>query len=130
MGILNRVYQILRAQGQRDNAADWDKALNKKNKEDEFYTGQSSSSKHTFNNSTSENAARDPQLARCYANLELPYGADLPTVRNAWKQLLKKYHPDLHAQDPDKRQTANQLTAELTQAYQELEKALSKKETR
>jgi DnaJ-class molecular chaperone len=129
MGILHRVYQILRAQGQRDNDLDWKKASNNP---DDFYTERSSSKKtnqNTFNSDYHKNAKQDPQLAHCYANLELPYGADLETVRKAWKQLLKQCHPDLHAQDPDKRQTANQLTAELTQAYQELEKALSKKET-
>ena len=70
----------------------------------------------------------DPRLAACYANLEIPYGADLETTRRAWKRLLKKYHPDLHAQDPEKRRVANQLTAELTRAYQEIEKTFANKE--
>ncbi|MCC7263848.1 MAG: J domain-containing protein [Candidatus Latescibacteria bacterium] len=71
---------------------------------------------------------QDPQLARYYANLELPYGSDLATVRRAWKRLLKQYHPDLHASDPEKRRVANELSAALTQAYQELARVLKEKE--
>ena len=68
----------------------------------------------------------DPEeaaLARNYANLEVPYGSDLATLRAAWRQLMKKYHPDLHARDPEKRKIANDLTARLTQAYRDIEEA-------
>ena len=68
---------------------------------------------------------QDPVLAGYYANLDLPYGADLAEVKAAWKRVMKKYHPDCHAQDPGKRQVANVLCAELTRAYRELERALS-----
>lgn len=67
----------------------------------------------------------DPVLARYYANLELPYGANLVTVRQAWKNLLRKYHPDLHSHDPDKRRVATELTQGLNRAYEELEKRLT-----
>lgn len=67
----------------------------------------------------------DPVLARYYANLELPYGADLITVRQAWKNLLRKYHPDLHSHDPEKRRVATELTQGLNRAYEELEKRLT-----
>ena len=40
--------------------------------------------------------------------------------------MMKKYHPDRHAQDPEKRRIADDLTAELTQAFQELERRLAK----
>ena len=66
----------------------------------------------------------DPQLASYYANLELNYGASRDQVRAAWKRLMKKYHPDLHAEDPEKRRIANELTAELTNAYQQIDSAL------
>ncbi len=119
MEILNRVYKILRARSRRDGTHFGS---------DEFNTGQSSFNTFSEENEASNKMQQDPHLARCYANLELSYGADLATVKRAWKRLLKKYHPDLHTQDKEKNQTANQLTAELTKAYQELEKALSKKE--
>ena len=72
----------------------------------------------------------DPQLAGYYANLEIPYGSNLEIVRRAWKRQLKKYHPDLHAENPEKRQLANELTVELTRAYREIERALTQKEKR
>jgi DnaJ-class molecular chaperone len=62
-------------------------------------------------------------LAGYYANLEIPYGSDQETVRAAWKQMMKKYHPDLHGEDPEKRRIAGELTAELTHAYQALVQA-------
>ncbi|MBI2876433.1 MAG: DnaJ domain-containing protein [Candidatus Tectomicrobia bacterium] len=65
-----------------------------------------------------------PDLAQYYANLEVPYGSDLATVRSAWKRMMKKYHPDLHSHNPEKCRTATLLTQRLTEAYQELEKAL------
>ncbi|SVE62817.1 uncharacterized protein METZ01_LOCUS515671, partial [marine metagenome] len=65
--------------------------------------------------------AQDEKLAGYYANLEIPYGSDLQTVRTAWKRMMKKYHPDLHDEDPGK----GQVAAELTRAYQELAKALT-----
>ncbi len=69
--------------------------------------------------------AEDPVLAGYYANLELPYGANLAAVKAAWKRLMKQYHPDRHARDPAKREVANALCAQLTHAYKELEKSLT-----
>lgn len=73
----------------------------------------------------SPESAEDPVLAGYYANLELPYGANLEAVKAAWKRLMKQYHPDRHAQDPAKREVANALCAQLTHAYKELEKSLT-----
>jgi DnaJ-domain-containing protein 1 len=67
----------------------------------------------------------DPKLAQYYANLEVPYGSDLETVKNAWKKLLKKYHPDRHSTDPEKKQASTILTQNLNEAYWEIQKALS-----
>jgi hypothetical protein len=69
--------------------------------------------------------AQDPRMAGLYSNLEVPYGSDLSAVRASWHRLLKKYHPDLNGADPERRRLANELTAELTRAYRELEQALS-----
>lgn len=68
---------------------------------------------------------QDPVLAVYYANLELPYGADIETVRRSWKRLMKQYHPDMHSTDANKKEVADELCAELTRAYQELTRALS-----
>ena len=66
----------------------------------------------------------DDALAKNYANLEVPFGSDLETVHAAWRQLMKKYHPDLHCRDAEKRRIANELTARLTQAYRDIEEAV------
>lgn len=66
--------------------------------------------------------AENPELARYFANLELPYGSDLAAVTAAWKRLLKKYHPDLHSGDPEKQRIANELVQGLNKAYQEIKR--------
>jgi len=64
-------------------------------------------------------------LARLYAKLETPYGADFETVRRNFRRLVRLHHPDLAA-GADK-QRATERTAELTQAYNELERLLAKR---
>lgn len=68
----------------------------------------------------------DAELADYYANLEVPYGSDLVTVREARKRLLRKYHPDLHSADREKRRIATELTQGLNRAYEQLVKRLEK----
>ena len=70
---------------------------------------------------TKPNAQRiDPELAGLYSNLEVPYGSSLATVRKAWIRLLRKYHPDLHSKDLEKRKIADELTQRLNGAYERL----------
>jgi DnaJ-domain-containing protein 1 len=68
----------------------------------------------------------DTELRRAYASLEVPYGADFETVRSAYRTLMRKYHPDRHAQTPEKQKAATELAQKLTQAYKILEKQLRK----
>ena len=84
--------------------------------------GASSPGDHSARGASNE----DPVLARYYANLELPYGADLETVHGAWRKLTRKYHPDLHSQDEDKRQVATELVKGLNEAYEGLRVALER----
>ena len=69
----------------------------------------------------------DPVLAEYYANLEIPYGSDINIVKAAWKNLLKKYHPDIHSAEPEKRQLATTLTQKLNEAFKAIEKAINEK---
>ncbi len=69
--------------------------------------------------------APDP-LAQYYANLEIPVGSDRTTVKKAWKTQMKKYHPDLHCADPEKKRIAEELTFQLTEAHRILDTALLK----
>ncbi len=72
----------------------------------------------------------DPELAELYSNLEVPYGSNLATVRKAWKRLLRKYHPDLHSKDPEKRKIADELAQRLNGAYEQLRKRLESETNR
>ena len=71
-------------------------------------------------------SAPDP-LAEYYANLEIPVGSNRATIKKAWKTQMKKYHPDLHCADPEKKRIAEELTRQLTQARNTLDAALVKK---
>ena len=68
-------------------------------------------------------AESDP-VAQAYASLELSPGADLAAVEKAWKQQLRRYHPDLHATDRNKQELAHQVTQQLNQAYTLLKERL------
>jgi|GEM_PF-3247942 len=76
--------------------------------------------RNKFHSSMSE---KKRKIAQYYANLEIPFGSSLETVKASWKRLLKKYHPDLH-QDEEKIKKATILTQKLNEAYFEIEKYL------
>lgn len=59
-------------------------------------------------------------IARYYANLELPVGASADEVRAAYKRLMRRYHPDRHQSDAQKAKVATQLAQELRVAYESL----------
>ena len=61
--------------------------------------------------------AISPELARAYAALEVPYGADFQVVRRSYRALMRKYHPDRHAGAPAQQKTATELAQQLTLAY-------------
>ncbi len=67
------------------------------------------------------------QVRQYYANLELPFGADLDEVKHAYRRLMRQYHPDKHQSDPARRQLATQLSQKLTVAYNELNQLLRKR---
>lgn len=61
---------------------------------------------------------------RWYKTLELQPGADLKTVRRAYRKLLLQYHPDKFATDPEKQKAATEVTRRLTEAYNGLTRYL------
>lgn len=71
--------------------------------------------------------SQDP-LAKYFANLELPTTANRREVKASWKRLMKKYHPDLHSTDGQKREIATELSQGLTEAYKILDTELTKRE--
>ena len=126
MDVFNRLYRIVRAQAFADRESFDAEPFNQSGPT--TVEGQPASYR---SNSVPNGEARatgvqqDPVLAAYFANLEIPYGSDVATVKKAWKKMMKKYHPDLHSSDPDKRNVANRLCAELTHAYKELLRLLS-----
>ena len=40
-----------------------------------------------------------------------------PTVRKSYRRLLKQYHPDKFAKDPEKYKAATEVTRNITAAY-------------
>ncbi len=59
-----------------------------------------------------------------YRTREVDSGADLRTVRKAYRKQLLKYHPDRHASDPEKYKAATEVTRRLTEAYNGLTRYL------
>lgn len=133
MSILSRISRILRANlriGPDTPQTDYsfyEERLRKKRAENnsQSHGWQQASSNEKTSHNRNGHPNRDSELAKYYANLEVPYGSDLETVRRAWKQLLQKYHPDIHSGNPEKQEIANKLVQELNHAYKELEKRLS-----
>lgn len=61
---------------------------------------------------------------RWYKILEVEPGADLKTVRRAYRKALLQYHPDKFANDPEKQKAATEVTRRLTEAYNGLTRYL------
>ena len=64
---------------------------------------------------------RRREVRQYYANLELPFGVSLDEVKQAYRRMMRQYHPDKHT-DPARKQLATQLSQKLTVAYNELSK--------
>lgn len=60
------------------------------------------------------------RLLQYYANLELPPFAPLDDVKRAYRDLMRRYHPDRHAGDPERQKAAHELAQSLTRAYDAL----------
>jgi DnaJ-domain-containing protein 1 len=60
-------------------------------------------------------------LRRDFHNLEVPFGASMERVRQSYKRLLSQYHPDKHASDPQRHQTATEITKKLNESYKRIQ---------
>ena len=59
--------------------------------------------------------------------LDLTAGADLSQIKTAYRQMMRKYHPDMHAGNPQKQKAATELSMRVTAAYNGLVAHLDKK---
>lgn len=67
------------------------------------------------------------ELVRDYHNLEIKPGANADTVKTAYKTMIKQYHPDRFANNPEKQQTATIITSKLNQSYARIMKHLGER---
>ncbi len=74
------------------------------------------SGKYTQPKPESEKTLRD-----YYANLELEYGAGMDEVKVAYREMMRRYHPDRYANDPNMADLSTQISQELTRAYRAIE---------
>ncbi|MEJ7604252.1 MAG: J domain-containing protein [Kofleriaceae bacterium] len=84
----------------------------------------SSTSSSSSGSSSSGHSSRPPrpgsteaQLADWYRVLDLQVGADLGQIKSAYRQAMRKYHPDMHASSPQKQKAATELSMRVTTAY-------------
>ncbi len=59
----------------------------------------------------------EAKLAEWYRVLDLSPGAELPQIKSAYRQLMRKYHPDMHAGNPQRQKAATELSVRVTAAY-------------
>lgn len=69
----------------------------------------------------------DAQLFEWYKTLDLQVGADMAQIKSSYRQLMRKYHPDMHAGNPQKQKAATELSMRVTTAYNNLVEHLEKK---
>jgi DnaJ-domain-containing protein 1 len=73
-----------------------------------------------YRTSTGRRTGPPDELRKDYANLEVSFGADFQEVRKSYRRLLRAYHPDRHAGDPQKLRTATEITQRITQSFQRI----------
>ncbi|MGP1458372.1 MAG: J domain-containing protein [Treponema sp.] len=72
----------------------------------------------------------EPAVIRAYAVLKLENGAPPERAKDAYRRLLKKYHPDNTAKYENMQKTAAKKTDEVVKAYKTLENWFERKTLR
>ena len=85
----------------------------------------STSSNHSARSPRSGSA--DVQVTEWYRVLDLEIGAEMSQIKSSYRQLMRKYHPDMHAGNPQKQKAATELSMRVTTAYNGLVAHLEKK---
>lgn len=103
-------------------------------KEQAARTGSTYSSTSSSTSSSSSGSARPPrpgsadaQVAEWYRQLDLQPGAEMSQIKTSYRQLMRKYHPDMHAGNPQRQKAATELSMRVTAAYNGLVAHLEKK---
>jgi len=95
-------------------------------------TGSSSGSAGRSSGSTGSSRPPRPgsteaQLLEWYRVLDLQVGADMAQIKTSYRQMMRKYHPDMHAASPQKQKAATELSMRVTTAYNGLVTHFEKK---
>ena len=90
-------------------------------------SSSSSSSYNSGNARPPRPGSKDAELAEWYKILDLGPGADLSQIKTSYRQLMRKYHPDMHAGNPQRQKAATELSMRVTTAYNGLVAYLEKK---
>ena len=61
-----------------------------------------------------------------YANLELAQGSNFEQIKQQYRKLMKSYHPDRFADDPQKQQVAKTIAQQMNEAYNYFEDKFNK----
>ena len=84
----------------------------------------SSTTSSSGSSNTSSGSARSPrpgsneaQLVEWHRVLDVQVGADMAQIKTSYRQLMRKYHPDMHAGNPGKQKAATELSMRVTSAY-------------
>lgn len=94
------------------------------------YSSTSSSSSYTSSSGSARPprpGSADAQVAEWYRQLDLQPGAELSQIKTSYRQLMRKYHPDMHAGNPQRQKAATELSMRVTAAYNGLVAHLEKK---
>jgi curved DNA-binding protein CbpA len=92
-----------------------------------YSSTSSSSSSSTGSARPPRPGSADAQLAEWYRQLDLQPGADMAQIKTSYRQLMRKYHPDMHAGNPQRQKAATELSMRVTAAYNGLVSHLEKK---
>jgi DnaJ-domain-containing protein 1 len=91
-------------------------------------SAQSAGSATSSNARTAPKPSRSqPELAEWYSVLGVAPGDDMAKIKSSYRQLMRKYHPDMHAGNPQKQKAANELSIKVTIAYNGLSTYLEKR---
>jgi DnaJ-domain-containing protein 1 len=123
--IINRISKLVQSNSIKSNDAY--KVLNQEDEElkriiDELNNKKESSDKKSEN--TQKNNNISDEIKKAFAELEVPPNADSATIKSAYRNKMKEFHPDRFVKlDKDLQEKSRRKSQELNSAYDILEKA-------
>jgi DnaJ-domain-containing protein 1 len=76
----------------------------------------------TYKNYSGRRYENDPvrHLRKDFARLELPFGAPMDAVRQSYKKMLVRYHPDRWSSNTEKMALATEITKKITESFRRI----------